>query len=175
MFSQQLFSLWRAMCMATKVVRTYMAWLLSIMLRKDIRVWNKSRTKSSIVSSYSAAAGHISNRPNTTESATHSILIGAEKCMATRGVSFEQTCRNVLCVWFFKWVNFPWNSNVSTGKWETKARTRLCRITTTTIINVHVLCKVLETLTRFLWKYCEIFNCNLFIQLKYLSGVTYMC
>ena len=76
--------------MATEVARSYTSWLLSLGPHEDIRVYEtKVDSRGEVRRRIFAAAEHIRNRPDSIASATQSLLMRVENCIATGG-HFEQ-------------------------------------------------------------------------------------
>ena len=76
--------------MAIEVARSYTSWLLISGHIKTLVYETKVSSKVELRHRIFAAAEHIRNPPDNIASATQSVLMRAEKCIATGGGHFEQ-------------------------------------------------------------------------------------
>ena len=76
--------------MATEVARSYTSWLLSLGPHEDISVPTKVHSRAELHHCIFALAEHICNHPDNIASATQSVLLHAENCIATGGGHLEQ-------------------------------------------------------------------------------------
>ena len=75
--------------MATKVARSYASWFLPLGPHEDVYK-TKVDSRAALRDRIFAAAEHIRNHPNNIASATQSLLMRAENCIAAGGGHFEQ-------------------------------------------------------------------------------------
>ena len=76
--------------MATEVARPYAPWLLPLGHIKKLAYESKVDSRAALRDRIFAAAEHIRNHPNNIASATQSLLMCAENCIAAGGGHFEQ-------------------------------------------------------------------------------------
>ena len=74
--------------MATEVARSYTSWLLPLGPHEDAVYETKVQSRAALGDRIFAAAEHIRNLPDNVDSATQSLLMRAEKCIATGGGHF---------------------------------------------------------------------------------------
>ena len=76
--------------MDTEVARSYTSWFLPLGPHEDVSYETKVDSRAALRDRIFAAAEHIRNHPNNIASATQSLLMRAENCIAAGGGHFEQ-------------------------------------------------------------------------------------